>query len=159
MGSQASRSHLPEFCHSPSGSNRTLGNTTFCRALSQPCSNPNPSNTGATFLAYSQLGQLKCTPGEDGPLSSCCVNGTQAEATAGRREVWAVTPEQQTVDTKPAGEINSTCSWPGVGAEFWNSSRLWNWDQLTPRCKDHHGPWRLGKERGKEHHRVGFTER
>lgn len=91
----------------------------FCHALSQSCSNPNPSKSlGGTLLACSQLGQLKCTPGEDGPLSSCCVNGTQAEAAAGRREVWTVTPEQETVDTKPAGEINSTCSWPRVGAEL-----------------------------------------
>lgn len=30
----------------------------------------------------------------------------------------AVTPEQETVDTKPAGETSSTCSWPGMGAEF-----------------------------------------
>ena len=90
VGLQASRSNLPEFCHSPSGFNRTLGNTMFCLALSQSCSNPNPSKSaGGTFLACSQLGQLTCTPGEDRPLSSCYVNGTQAEATAWRREVWS----------------------------------------------------------------------
>ena len=158
MGLQASRSTLPEFCHSPSGFNRTLGNTMFCRALSQSCSNPDPSKSpGGTFLACSQLGQLKCTPREDGPLSSCCINGTQAEATAwrGGLELWLLS---RNCRYQTSWGDKQHRSWPGMGAEFSNSSRLWNWDQLTERCKDHHGPWRLCKEGGKEHCAVGCTE-